>query len=103
MIRIIVLFLIALNLGIAFPSAGYAQDSRERDLDRRERELNRRERDEIRHERDEIRRERGSSRRGRSHNSCREDCLAESRRCNRVRGGGINGCGIQRVQCLSNC
>jgi hypothetical protein len=95
------------TLGIAFPSAVYAQrdqDSRERELNRRERELNRREREEINREREEIRHERAPSRE-RSHNNCHANCMAESNRCNRTHGGqnAINGCGIQRVQCLSKC
>ena len=97
--RISMLCLIILIMGIAIPAVTHARD--DDDMDRRERALNRRERDLINRERDEIRRERSHS----SGGNCQSHCMAESNQCNRSHGGAnaINGCGIQRVQCLSKC
>jgi hypothetical protein len=99
--RITMLCLIALTVVIAVPAVTHARDDDD-DMDRRERTLNRRERDLINRERDEIRRERSHSRGG---GGCQSHCMAESNQCNRSHGGAnaLNGCGIQRVQCLSKC
>ena len=102
--RISMLCLIVLIMGIAIPAVTHARDDDD-DMDRRERALNRREHDLINRERDEIRRERSHSSGHSSGGNCQSHCMAESNQCNRSHGGAnaINGCGIQRVQCLSKC